>query len=63
MCEMMLKGSKEALMVCNALNAIYVEGVERGKAINLHIERVGRLCYVHIIATCNAMSKGSTEIH
>ena len=33
MCEMMSKGSKEYLIVCNALNAIYVKGVERGKAI------------------------------
>ena len=33
MCEMMSRGSKEALIFCNALNAIYVEGVKRGKAI------------------------------
>ena len=33
MCEMMLKGSKEALTVCNESNAIYVKRVKRGKAI------------------------------
>ena len=33
MCEMMSKGLKEALIVYNVLNVIYVEEVERGKDI------------------------------
>ena len=45
MCEMMLKGSKEALTVL----------------IVTHVERVERLHYVHNIHTFNAMSKGSKD--
>ena len=30
MCEMLLKGSKEILTVSNALNTMYVKGVESG---------------------------------
>ena len=45
MCEVMLKGSKEALTV---LIDIHVT----------HIKRVERLCYVHNIDTFNVMLKG-----
>ena len=45
MCEMMLKGSKEALTVL----------------IVTHIKRVERLHYVHNIDTFNAMLKGSKD--
>ena len=48
MCEMMSKGSKEALTV---LIDTHVP----------HIERVERLHYVHNIDTFNAMSKGSKD--
>ena len=48
MCEMMSKGSKEALTV---LIVIHVS----------HVERVKRLYYVHNIDTFNAMSKGSKD--
>ena len=44
-CEMMLRGSKEALTVL----------------IVTHVERVKRLHYVHNIDTFNAMSKGSKD--
>ena len=45
MCEMMSKGSKEALTVL----------------IVTHVERVKRLYYVHNIDTFNAMLKGSKD--
>ena len=45
MCEMMLKGLKEALTVL----------------IVTHVERVKRLHYIHNIDTFNAMSKGSKD--
>ena len=45
MCEMMSKGSKEALTVL----------------IVTHVERVERLHYVHNIDTFNAMLKGSKD--
>ena len=48
MCEMMLKGLKEALTVLIVTHVTHVEGVER-----LH--------YVHNIDTFNAMSKGSKD--
>ena len=48
MCEMMLKGSKEALTV------LIVPHVT-------HVEIVKRLHYVHNIDTFNAMSKGSKD--
>ena len=48
MCEMMSKGSKEALTV------LIVTDVT-------HVERVERLYYVHNIDTVNAMSKGSKD--
>ena len=45
MCEMMWKGSKEALTVLIVTHIT-------------HVERVKRLYYVHNIDTFNAMSKG-----
>ena len=48
MCEMMLKGSKEALMV------LFVTHVT-------HVKRIERLHYVHNIDTFNAMWKGSKD--
>ena len=45
MCEMMLKGSKEALTVL----------------IDTHVERVERLHYVHNMDTFNAMLKKVVE--
>ena len=48
MCEMMSKGSKEALTVLIVIHAT-------------HVERVKRLHYVHNIDTFNAMSKGSKD--
>ena len=48
MCEMMLKGSKEALTVLIVTHVT-------------HVERVERLHYVHNIDTFNAMSKGSKD--
>ena len=48
MCEMMLKGSKEALTVLIDTHVT-------------HDERVERLHYVHNIDTFNAMSKGSKD--
>ena len=66
MCEMMLKGSKEALTV---LVVTHVKRVESGvcglctqyRYIQCCVERVKRVkrfCYVHNIDTFNAMSKG-----
>ena len=46
MCEMMSKGSKEALTVLIDTHVT-------------HVERIERLHYVHNIDTFNAMSKGS----
>ena len=48
MCEMMSKGSKEALTVLIDTHVT-------------HVERVERLHYVHNIDTFNAMSKGSKD--
>ena len=48
MCEMMLKGSKEALTVLIVTHVT-------------HVERVKRLYYVHNIDTFNAISKGSKD--
>ena len=48
MCEMMSKGSKEALTVLIVTHVT-------------HVERVDRLYYVHNIDTFNAMSKGSKD--
>ena len=48
MCEMMSKGSKEALTVLIVTHVT-------------HVERVKRLHYVHNIDTFNAMSKGSKD--
>ena len=48
MCEMMSKGSKEALTVLIVTHAT-------------HVKRVKRLHYVHNIDTFNAMSKGSKD--
>ena len=50
MCEMMSKGSKEALTVLIVTHVT-------------HVKRVKRLCYVHYIdrSTFNAMSKGSKD--
>ena len=48
MCEMMSKGSKEALTVLIVTHVT-------------HVERVERLHYVHNIDTFNGMSKGSKE--
>ena len=48
MCEMMLKGSKEALTVLIVTHVTQVKRVER-------------LYYVHNIDTFNAMSKGSKD--
>ena len=48
MCEMMSKGSKEALTVLIVTHVT-------------HVERVKGLHYVHKIDTLNAMSKGSKD--
>ena len=48
MCEMMSKGSKEALTVLIDTHVT-------------HVERVKRLHYVHNTDTFNAMSKGSKD--
>ena len=48
MCEMMSKGSKEAVTVLIGAHVTYVERVER-------------LYYVHNIDTFNAVSKGSKD--
>ena len=48
MCEMMSKGSKEALTVLIDTHVT-------------HVERVERLHYVHNIDMFNAMSKGSKD--
>ena len=48
MCEMMSKGSKEALTLLIVTHVT-------------HVERVEKLCYVHNIDTFNAMSKGSKD--
>ena len=48
MCEMMSKGSKEALTVLIVTHIT-------------HVERVERLHYVHNIDIFNAMSKGSKD--
>ena len=48
MCQMMLKGSKEALTVLIVTHVA-------------HVERVKRLHYVHNKDAFNAMSKGSED--
>ena len=48
MCEMMSKGSKDALTVLIVTHVT-------------HVKRVERLHYVHNIDTFNAMSKGSKD--
>ena len=50
MCEMMSKGSKEALTVLIVTHVT-------------HVKRVERLYYVHNIDTFNAMSKGSKDCY
>ena len=66
MCEMMSKGSKEALTVLIVTHVTHVKGVALRVLIVTHVthvKRVKRLCYVHNIdrSTFNAMSKGSKD--
>ena len=63
MCEMMLKGLKEALTLLIVTHATHVKGSKEALTILIvthvtHVKRVERLHYVHNIDTFNAMSKG-----
>ena len=66
MCEMMSKGSKEALTVLIVTHITHVEGLKEALTVPIvthvtHVKRVKRLHYVHNIDTFNAMSKGSKD--
>ena len=69
MCEMMSKGSKEALTVLIVTHVTHVEGVERSlNSSNCYScyscrkgQKITRLHYVHNIDTFNAMLKGSKD--